>query len=170
MRKSLLFTGSNGFVGNNTIPLLLEKFDIRTLGRGSGYTYNHDLVTDSSAINERYDVVLHAAGKAHSVPKTQSEQDEFYKVNFTGTVNLCKSLSANPPESFVFLSTVAVYGCVTGTDIGEDHPLEGTSAYAHSKILAEEYLREWCKENGVRLLILRPALLAGRNSPGNLGQ
>ena len=69
----------------------------------------------------------------------------------------------------VFISTVAVYGCEFGEMITEEHPLDGDSPYAKSKIMDEEYLTMWCSEHGVTLGILRPSLLAGMNAPGNLG-
>ena len=83
---------------------------------------------------------------------------------------MCSALEkAGGPKALVFISTVAVYGCEYGNLITEDHPLEGTSPYAESKIMAEKYLTEWCAKNGVILGILRPSLLAGKNAPGNLG-
>ena len=69
----------------------------------------------------------------------------------------------------IFISTVAVYGCEYGELISEEHPLNGTSPYADSKIMAEKFLGEWCSKHHVRLGILRPSLLAGKNAPGNLG-
>lgn len=53
--------------------------------------------------------------------------------------------------------------------ITEDHPLNGDTPYAKSKIMAEEYLIRWCQKNNVILGILRPSLLAGKNALGNLG-
>jgi len=74
------------------------------------------------------------------------------------------------PESFIFVSTVAVYGCETGEDIDENHPLKGNTPYALSKIQAEKFLTEWCHTNNVKLGIIRPSLIAGPNPPGNLGE
>lgn len=74
------------------------------------------------------------------------------------------------PKSFVFISTLKVYGDVCGNNNTEDsRPLMGDSPYADSKIKAEEYLTNWCKEHNVVLGILRPSLLAGKGAPGNLG-
>ena len=47
--------------------------------------------------------------------------------------------------------------------------MNGTTPYARSKIMAEGFLTDWCRRNGVTLGILRPSLLAGKNAPGNLG-
>ena len=63
-----------------------------------------------------------------------------------------------------------VYGSEPGNmDTEDSRSLVGDSPYSDSKIKAEEYLTEWCKKNNVILGILRPALLAGCNAPGNLG-
>jgi nucleoside-diphosphate-sugar epimerase len=114
--------------------------------------------------------VLHACGKAHVVPKTEAEKQAFYAVNSTGPVNLCNGLEkVGVPKALIFISTVAVYGCEYGDLINESHSLEGDSPYAKSKIMAEEYLTKWCLDHHVRLGILRPSLLAGKDAPGNLG-
>ena len=168
--KKLLFTGGTGFLGKNVMPLLSQKYQITTCGITPEDMLKANLAKDLPVLPEVYDVVLHACGKAHVVPKTEAEIQAFYDVNYQGTVNLCKALEkAGIPKAIVFISTVAVYGCEYGGLITEEHPLQGNSPYAESKIMAEKYLTEWCTKNGVVLGILRPSLLAGKNAPGNLG-
>lgn len=169
--RTLLFTGGSGFLGYNIRPVLEREYDVvHSLGIGENDDIKYNLAKEVPPINTHYDVVLHAAGKAHTVPKTDAEKQVFYDVNYQGTVNLCKALeNAGVPKALVFISTVAVYGCEFGELITEEHPLEGDSPYAESKIMAEKYLTEWCASHGVVLGILRPSLLAGRNAPGNLG-
>lgn len=167
---TLLFTGASGFLGTNTLPLLKQNYDVDTMALDIRATYNVNLVSDDINLNRHYDVVLHAAGKAHVVPRTDAENKLFYDINYGGTKKVCKALEkVGVPKAFIFISTVAVYGCEKGELITEDYPLNGTSAYAKSKIMAEQYLTEWCLRNNVTLGILRPSLLAGRNAPGNLG-
>lgn len=168
--KTLLFTGASGFLGSNVLPLLKENYDVDTLAFDENATYNVNLITDKINLNKQYDVVLHAAGKAHVVPRSPEEEKLFYDINLEGTKEVCKALeNVGAPKSFVFISTVAVYGCDIGEMITEEHTLEGTSPYAKSKLLAEQFLQEWCKKNNVILTILRPSLIAGKNPPGNLG-
>ncbi len=169
--KKLLFTGGSGFLGYNIRPALEREYDVvHSLGIGENDDIKYNLAKEVPPINIHYDVVLHAAGKAHTVPNTDAEKQVFYDVNYQGTVNLCKALEkAGIPKALVFISTVAVYGCEYGDLITEEHPLEGTSPYADSKIKAEKYLTEWCASHNVTLGILRPSLLAGKNAPGNLG-
>lgn len=166
----LLFTGASGFLGNNVYPLLKNNYSVSTIGLTSQDDYTVNLAKEIPTLQERYDIVLHAAGKAHSVPKNESERQLFFDVNLQGTKNLCTALEkAGVPKSFIFISTVAVYGCDDGENITEDHVLDGTTAYALSKIQAEDYLQVWCKKYNVKLGIIRPSLLAGSNPPGNLG-
>lgn len=168
--KKLLFTGASGFLGYNIRPILEQSYDIHTIGLTDDDDIKINMAKEVPSINTHYDVVLHAAGKAHTVPKTEAEKQVFYDVNYQGTVNLCQALEkAGIPKSLVFISTVAVYGCEFGELITEEHPLAGNTPYAESKVMAEEYLTKWCKKNKVVLSIIRPSLLAGRKAPGNLG-
>lgn len=166
----LLFTGASGFLGNNIIPLLKENYEVQTVGLSVQDDYEINLAKCVPELKECFDIVLHAAGKAHVVPKTDIEKQAFFDVNVQGTKNLCKALEESGiPQAFIFISTVAVYGCECGNNITEEHVLNGNTPYALSKIQAEVFLTEWCKKHNVILSIVRPSLLAGPNPPGNLG-
>lgn len=167
---TLLFTGASGFLGSNIIQLLNGAYNIISVGLSPQDTYLVDIATDIPTFIDAFDVVFHAAGKAHSVPKTEAEKRLFFDVNLQGTKNLCTALERSGiPKAFIFISTVAVYGCDSGENITEEHPLNGTTPYALSKIKAEKYLQGWCAMHNVKLSILRPSLIAGPKPPGNLG-
>ncbi|OKZ12065.1 MAG: UDP-galactose-4-epimerase [Bacteroides oleiciplenus] len=166
----LLFTGASGFLGNNVCPILKKMYAVTTIGLTSQDNYTVNIAKDIPNLHERYDIILHAAGKAHSIPRTEAERQVFFDVNLQGTKNLCAALEkVGIPRAFVFISTVAVYGCDYGENITEEYPLNGITPYAMSKRLAEEYLQKWCLEHNVILGIIRPSLIAGPNPPGNLG-
>lgn len=168
--KRLLFTGGTGFLGKNIMPLLTKTYEVVTCGISPDDAIKANLAKEAPKFDQHFDIVLHACGKAHVVPKTEAEKQAFFDVNYQGTVNLCSALEkVGVPKALVFISTVAVYGCEYGNLITEEHPLNGSSPYAKSKIMAEKYLTEWGKKHNVVLGILRPSLLAGKNAPGNLG-
>lgn len=168
--KTLLFTGATGFLGSNVLPLLKENYSVDTLALDAKADYNVNLISDNITLRKNYEIVLHAAGKAHVVPRTDAERKLFFDINYEGTKKICTALEkVGVPRSFIFMSTVAVYGCDIGESITEEHPLNGETPYAKSKIMAERYLQEWCEKNDVVLTILRPSLIAGKNPPGNLG-
>jgi nucleoside-diphosphate-sugar epimerase len=168
--SKLLFTGASGFLGTNLKPLLRNEYEVKTLGLMDGDDYKVNIASTVPNVDIHFDVVLHAAGKAHMVPKSEEEKKLFFDINYQGTVNLCRALEKSGlPKAFVFISTVAVYGLETGENITEEYPLDGDTPYALSKIRAEEFLADWCAQNNVTLAIIRPSLIAGPNPPGNLG-
>lgn len=166
----LLITGGTGFLGSNIVPKLREQYEVTLCGITEKDDIKINLAKDVPSFPGMYDIVFHAAGKAHVVPRTPEEIQSFYDINYQGTKNLCTALEKSGlPKSFIFVSTVAVYGCEEGENIDENHPLNGSTPYAMSKIKAEQYLKEWCKNNNIILGIIRPSLIAGPNPPGNLG-
>ena len=169
--EKLLFTGGTGFLGRNIKPILDKNYEVTTIGIMDADKLKANFVTDIPMLPERYDIVLHAAGKAHIYPKTEAERQAFYDVNLKGTIHLCDALEeVGVPKAFVFISTMNVYGDEPGNmDTEDSRQLVGCSPYADSKIKAEEYLTRWCAHYGVKLGILRPSLLAGKDAPGNLG-
>lgn len=165
----ILVTGSNGFFGKCIIRELSMLSNVTTLSRN-----NSDLLCD--LVNNipnlsNFDIVIHAAGKAHSVPKNNLENDAFFDINVKGTQNLLHGIEASGklPKSFIFISTVAVYGVDQGINIDEKAPLLAKDPYGLSKIKAENLILDWCQKNYVICTILRLPLIVGENPPGNLG-
>lgn len=169
--QKLLFTGGTGFLGRNIKPILDKTYEVTTIGITDANEIKANFATDIPNLPKQYDIVLHAAGKAHIYPKTEEERQAFYAANLTGTIHLCEALEkVGVPKAFVFISTMNVYGDEPGNmDTEKSRQLAGNSPYAKSKIEAEKYLTKWCNNHNVRLGILRPSLLAGKGAPGNLG-
>lgn len=171
MPHQYLLTGASGFLGSYIKSNLNQQTDhIITLGRAESNDIVCDLSLHIPTITTPINVVIHAAGKAHHLPKNNVEAKAFFDVNVNGTENLCTALLklAFLPSAFIFISSVAVYGLDKGIMINEKHALNGDSPYSKSKIAAEIFLKKWCIENNVKLSILRLPLIAGAHPPGNL--
>ena len=165
----ILLTGASGFLGKTIHNAFDNSTEITTLGRSSDADVNCDLSTQIPIL-PMVEMVIHAAGKAHVVPKNEEERMDFDKVNIQGTRNLLIALENNVSlKKIVFISSVAVYGLIKGTDIKEDAPLQATDAYGKSKIAAEKLIIDWCTARNIDYYILRLPLIAGKNAPGNLG-
>lgn len=165
----VLLTGGYGFLGSH-FRQSFERQEVHSLGRGDSNTISVDLSKTVPTLNDTYDLVIHCAGKAHSIPRSIEEEKIFFEVNHKGTINLLRALDKRLPHKLVFISTIAVYGRETGKDINETHPLNGSTPYALSKIKAEEEVMNWSMDHQVPMLILRLPLIAGSNPPGNLGK
>jgi nucleoside-diphosphate-sugar epimerase len=165
-----LLTGGTGFLGYFISKAISENNILVTLSRNIG-KYSICLDQKVPVFSEKFDLVIHSAGKAHSVPKSSIEKQAFFDVNFKGTQNLLQGLeeSQSLPQAFIFISTVAVYGKENGINTSEDAPLLAQDPYGLSKIQAEQIVLDWCKKRNVICTILRLPLLVGPNAPGNLG-
>ena len=167
LQTKILLTGSSGFLGN-LIAYHNSENIILTLNRSKG-NFICDLGISIPNFNSDFDIVIHNAGKAHSIPKTEEEKLSFFQVNIQGTKNLLEGLETKIPKQFVFISSVSVYGLEYGKNIHEITTLKAKDPYGLSKIQAEQVILDWCNRHNVICTILRLPLLVGKNPPGNLG-
>ncbi len=175
----LLLTGYPGFLAASIKEWFESNgWEVDTLGllpfpqgvSSSGVHIICNLVDETPQLPKKnYDLVIHAAGKAHVVPKNEAERKSFFDVNVTGTQHILDALQVYPPRSIVFISSVAVYGKETGDLIKEDAPLLAETPYGKSKIQAEELIRNTPFSKEVIRGIVRLPLIAGKDAPGNLG-
>ena len=150
----VLVTGASGFLGNLLILHLEKKYSVFGLSRSSGY-YRICLKNQVPDFNNNFDLVIHAAGKAHSNLKPEKEKLSYYNVNVKGTQNLLLGLEKTQlPSKFIFISSVAVYGLNEGIDINENEPLLAQDSYGKSKIEAEYLVQEWCNHHNIICTIL----------------
>jgi nucleoside-diphosphate-sugar epimerase len=168
-----LLTGSTGFLGNYILKALEKKGKCYTLGRRCAEVdFRCDIACEIPDFGSHsIDIIIHNAGKAHSIPKSDAEKEEFFKINHQGTKNLLEGLSklSSRPKLLVLISTVAVYGRDSGDLIRESEPLLGATPYSMSKIKAEEEIQKWGTSFAVNCLILRLPLIVGFDRPvGNL--
>ena len=89
-----------------------------------------------------FDLVIHFAGVTHA-----SDEQQYWKINFEGTVRLAEAVRRNGCRRFVYVST----RCAT----------HGSGAYGESKLAAEQELQKLDWES---LLIIRPAEIYGADS------
>jgi nucleoside-diphosphate-sugar epimerase len=169
VKRNILLTGSNGFLGKHISFKLNGEFNLFTLSRT-----NSDINCDLSVfqpILPEVDIVIHSAGLAHILTQSNRKENNFFKVNVNGTKNLLQALDelVEKPKKFIFISSVAVYGLNNGININEKHPLLANDPYGLSKIDAEKLVSEWCFKHNIICTILRLPLVVGVNPPGNLG-
>ena len=167
---NVLLTGASGFLGNYIANNLRElNHKLIQLGRNYKSDIICDLTLQVPKLEDEIDMVIHAAGKAHFNPITEEEKQSFFNISIQGSRNLCLALEKTQiPKTFVFISSVAVYGKESGILINENENLSAKDPYGQSKIQAEKLVQEWCDKYNVICTILRLPLVAGSNPPGNL--
>jgi UDP-glucose 4-epimerase len=154
--RSVLVTGSSGFVGRSLVDRLREegaevfRFDI---AEGKDIT----LWEEWSSV-ARADVVFHLAAITF-VPTSQSNPRDTYHVNLCGTINALEYCRRHGAK-MVFASSY-VYGNPRYLPVDEEHPLCPTNPYARSKVACEMICRAYSEDFAVRCVVLRPFNIFG---------
>lgn len=171
MKKTLLITGSTGFIGQNLLKFIESKFENK-----------YNIVLLSSSMHDKYKTVLH---KNYSfvkndfeeqgiknidiiihvgafTPKSSSEANDIEKsnANIFNTNYLLKNLPALPSK-FIFLSTIDVYGKIESI-IDEAYFPNPISMYGWSKLYCEKMIENWAAHNQVIFQILRVGHIYGK--------
>jgi nucleoside-diphosphate-sugar epimerase len=151
----ILVTGHHGYIGSVLAPLLaeaghevegLDTFFYRGCDLGVPETAVHGRVGDvrdvSAAELEGFDAIVHLAALSND-PLGDLDPSLTEDVNREGTLHLARAAREAGIRRFVFASSCSMYGA-SGTDeaLGEDAPLRPLTAYAESKVRAEEGLFE----------------------------
>lgn len=158
--KKILITGANSYIGTSFEKYIKENFsDI----------YEVDTVDMiGNAWREKdfsgYDVVFHVAGVAHR-KETKENADLYYKINRDLTYETAQKAKRDGVSQFVFLSSMSVYGKVTGVITKSTLPKPKTN-YGKSKFQAENLINELQSDN-FRICILRPPMIYGKGCKGN---
>jgi UDP-glucose 4-epimerase len=118
--------------------------------------------------------VIHCAARVHRARVRFGravENDAMQRDNVELTARMARGASLAGVERFVFLSSAAVYGDAgSSVPFDENSVLNPQSAYARSKVAAEEALSEIAIEGTMQVAILRPPAVYGADSPGNMAR
>ena len=153
----MLITGSSGFVGTYAKSVFVEDYVLSTFSLRSE-------LNEGAVFNE-IDVVLHLAGKAHQMGKTDPQ--EYLIVNRDMAVSFARKAKENNVKHFIYVSSTKVYGDNVSEVLNEFSECKPTDPYGESKLLAEQELLKLADENFI-VSIVRPPLIYGYGVKGNL--
>lgn len=170
--KTILLTGSEGFVGSYLLKELKESLDkivpvcYPLLRPKRGRYLPLDIMnlemTRTVVKSHKPDVIFHLAAVS-SVAKSFRDRPVTYSTNIIGTMNLLEAArTLTKPVRFIMVSTCEVYG--GGEKLTEQSPILLKNPYAVSKYAAELVCRDYGQE-GIECVILRPFNHTGPGQP-----
>lgn len=178
-KKTLLITGSTGFIGSHLVPNLVEKYQVmalvpssdigmRPLSNDVSIEYasleDFDLIKEILFKNEP-EIIIHLAAIT-PVRYSFGSPDIYQKINYLATINLVETATKiKNLEKFIFASTMETYGWQpVRKPFIENLSLHPDSPYAVSKVAAEKYIQMMTRAFGFPAIILKPCNTFGRKN------
>lgn len=116
------------------------------------------------------ETVFHLAGKVHSKPRGNRQENDFFRINTEGTRALISAAAKNRVKRIVFYSTVGVFGKIADFHGDEQSPCNPLDNYAKSKYAAEQLVLNSFKERGPDGVVLRFPVAYGPLDRGNVAK
>jgi len=153
-------TGGSGFIGTNVANALKAKYEVVIFDRHKPKIEDiefikGDIIDDSiKKAFEDCDVVIHLAA-AVGVKITEEDPILTLNTNILGTKNVLEACKSNNVKKIILASSSEVYGEPLKTPIEESDPAIPITGYGVSKIAAEEYVKAYAVNFGLKYTILR---------------
>jgi nucleoside-diphosphate-sugar epimerase len=168
-------TGANGYIGSLLCRALagqghrVRGIDI-TEGNQTGAAIDFR-TCDVTNAEKTAAACAGAAAIYHTaalVPISRHARSRLWQVNHGGTVNVLRAAARAGARRFCYLSSSAVFGVADDSrpHIAAESPHSPVEPYGRSKAAAETYLLTECARLGVRLAIVRPRTILGRERLG----
>ncbi len=187
----VLVTGGAGYIGSHTLvemlgqgheALVLDDFSnaspavldrVRKLTNGSVDCVTGD-VRDDAALEQvmddfRPEAVIHFAG-LKAVGESMEKPLAYYDVNVNGTIRLARAMDRVGCRRIIFSSSATVYGEPQYLPYDEAHPLNPTSVYGRTKMIAEHILSDWAEAGGKTAVLLRYFNPVGAHQSATIGE
>ena len=181
---TVLVTGGAGYIGSHVVWALSDAgrrvvvLDDLSTGNRCAVSGDVSLVIGDAGDRGRVEAligeygctaVMHFAGSI-VVGESVEKPLDYYANNAGVTLNLIRACLAGGIRHFVYSSTAAVYGQPTQLPVDEDVPTRPLNPYGHSKLMAEQMLRDAAEAHGLQFAILRYFNVAGADPEGRTGQ
>lgn len=174
--KKILVTGAGGFIGSHlTEELLKAGCSVRAFVLYNSFNswgwldYTPETLQDNLEIfagdirdphgvqkaMQGCEVVIHLAALV-AIPYSYHSPDTYVDTNIKGTLNVLQAARNLGVEKVVHTSTSEVYGTARFVPMHEEHPLQGQSPYAASKIAADQLALAFYKSFDTPVAVIRP--------------
>ena len=176
MNKKILVTGADGFIGSHLVEELVKKgnkvkaFVFYNSFNSWGWldTFPKAIlneievfagdIRDPNGVREAMkgiNVVYHLAALI-AIPFSYHSPDSYIDTNIKGTLNVLQASRELKTERILVTSTSEVYGTAKYVPIDEEHPYQGQSPYAASKIGADRLVESFFRSFDTPVTIVRP--------------
>ena len=179
MPGRVLVTGASGFIGGHVVRACARAGrPVRAMSRrvpvGETLPGVESVVADFldearlGEVCRGVEAIVHCAGHAHAHGGLGDDAALHIASNLVTTRTLAETATRAGVARLVFVSSVKAVGAPAESVVDEAWPVPPESAYGRSKRAAEDFLAEHAARTGMQVISLRPAMVYGPGSRGNL--
>lgn len=156
---------------SNSSPIALERVLELTTGRLDVVEGDvRDRAKLQHVLATGIDAVIHFAA-LKSVGESCVQPLAYFDNNISGTISLLQAMTDAGVNRLVFSSSATVYGAAGVMPIAEAAPLQVTSPYGRTKLVAEQLIGDVCDAHqGFDAVLLRYFNPVGAHSSGRIGE
>ncbi len=176
MKKKVLVTGAEGFIGSHLVERLVQLgASVRAMVLYNSFNHHgwleslpddvkahveivlgdvRDDVSVSNAVKGT-EIVFHLAALI-AIPYSYQAPASYVDTNIKGTLNILQAVREHGVARMVHTSTSETYGTAHYVPIDEEHPLQGQSPYSASKIGADMMALSYFLSFGTPVAVIRP--------------
>ena len=171
-KKKILVTGSAGFIGSHILTNIDKNFFIIY----ATYRFNKPkkilkhvkyIKSDLANFNKfpkQCEIIIHCASE---VPAKCDDKKKLLKINTNAGIEIINYCIKSNVKKFINISSMAVYGRITGRYVDENTLLKKQNYYGKSKSIIELLVKKWSKEFIASAFSLRLPGIIGKGSHSN---
>lgn len=181
---AVLVTGGAGYIGSHMVLALRDRGEkvvvVDNLSTGFPWALPPDVALRGGDVGDPVFMseviaefgiteIAHFAAKI-VVPESVANPLGYYLANTVRTRSLLETAVKHGVKRFIFSSTAAVYGDVSGEPVPENLTPNPVSPYGRSKLMSEWMLQDTAAAHGLKFIALRYFNVAGADPQGRSGQ
>ncbi len=171
----IAITGATGYIGRRVVREAAARgYEVTALVRRrcseiQPYALQYPIEDTIHAL-EGVDAVVHLAGLAHIHKEEQGDRLRYEAANCQLPLQIAQAAHRAGVARFVHVSSVGVHGSWSKLPVDESSPFAAETTYAASKLHGEFVLRANFAGTPTQLVIIRPPMVYGSESPGNFAR
>ncbi|MBI1925489.1 SDR family oxidoreductase [Candidatus Poribacteria bacterium] len=172
-------TGSTGFLGNHLVRLLVEqRHTVKVLARSTEKARQLFSGMDVTIVTgdmldvepfavelEGCDLLFHIAVYSRNSHRLSHHWKMLEAVNIKGTLRLLLEAEQRGVKKAIYVSAAAITGMKPGKVAGDEttppHPIAMRNLYFKSKVLAEEAITRFLREQALPVVLILPGWMFG---------
>lgn len=181
---ALAVTGASGFLGRHLCREIQRRgLPLVALGRRAGEVSGAPVIDAGEnfcalapSMLSGVQALVHCAARVHQLSEERLGQAElqraYREANVEAALRCARAARAAHVRRFVFVSSVHVHARATppAVTLTAASPMRPQSPYARSKAQAERALEQYCRDEGLELVIVRPTLVYGAGVKAKFAQ